>query len=303
MTVDLDSMKTSLATLFGDNDFMTGTLSEHVHPDVAISIPFIYGNPVYYLLALMIYVVPPLGYIAAMITFWGRFGWFYAHNWNVFWWAILFNIFFNFFWVWILDAWGWIEADWFWQILAPLNDKGEYTVVDDWVAVNTWTLPYTMEVIEKDKGVKFDVKNEDHMQELKDYTWPYIYETMNLINYYDVMMWPINAFWFMCMPSMYVDSNGIALDGYPLILAKSYELSKMYTGDYSWLEDPTNRQLTLDESTLFGTIWNILIGNIYYTLNKAMLDVPALISIWTQIYKYFYQDKGEDKMFWEELKL
>lgn len=42
MTIDLASMKASLATLFGDNDYMTGTLSEHVHPDVEVySIPFL----------------------------------------------------------------------------------------------------------------------------------------------------------------------------------------------------------------------------------------------------------------------
>lgn len=138
----------------------------------------------------MIYAFPPFGYIFTVAFLFGRFGWFYAHNWNIFWWSILLGFFFNFFWLWILDAWGWIEADWFWQILAPLNDKGEYTVVDEWVSVNSWTLPYTMEVIEKETGAKFDVKNEDHMQALKDYTWPYIYETMNLINIYDTMMWP-----------------------------------------------------------------------------------------------------------------
>ena len=122
-----------------------------------------------------------------------------------------------------------------------MNDKGEYGIVDEWVAVNTWTLAYTMEVIEKDTGAKFDPENEEHIQALKDYTWPYLYETMNLITIWDMLMYPENLFWFWCFPEMYVDSKGIALDGYPLMLAKSFELSKMYTGDYSWLKDPTNR--------------------------------------------------------------
>lgn len=106
------------------------------------------------------------------------------------------------------------------------------------------------------------------------------------------------------MPDMYVDSKGIALDGYPLMLAKSYELSKMYLGDYSWLKDPTKRDLSLDQSTMLGTIWNIVIGNIYYLLNKAMLDLPALISIWTQLYKYYnVEEEGGDGLFWNKLKL
>lgn len=41
---------------------------------------------------------------------------------------------------------------------------------------------------------------------------------------------------------MYVDDEGYALDGYPLMLAKNYELSKMYQGDYSWMADPKNRK-------------------------------------------------------------
>jgi hypothetical protein len=167
-----------------------------------------------------------------------------------------------------------------------LNDEGNYTVVDEWVSVNTWSLPYTMEVVEKDLGVKFDVKNKEHIQVLKDYTWPYLYETMNLINIWDYAMWPTNAFYLWLFPDMYVDSNGIAKDGYPLILAKSYELSKMYKGDYSWLEDPTKRDLPLDQWTLLGTMFNIFIGNLYYTLNMAMLDIPALVSIWMQMYKW-----------------
>ena len=109
-------MKASLMSLvYGGENYMTDKNKEHVHPDVeVISIPFIQFNPVYYALVLMMYVFPPFGYLGAVSLLFGRFGWFYAHQWNIFWWSILFGFFFNFFWVWILDAWGWIEADWFW---------------------------------------------------------------------------------------------------------------------------------------------------------------------------------------------
>jgi hypothetical protein len=50
--------------------------------------------------------------------------WFYAISWNTFWWAVLFSLFFQFFWLWIFDAWGWIEMDWVYQIFAPLNEDG-----------------------------------------------------------------------------------------------------------------------------------------------------------------------------------
>ena len=49
-------------------------------------------------------------------------------------------------------------------------------IVDKWVAVNTWTIALTIEVIEKDTGVDFDFYNETHLKKLKDYTWPYLFE-------------------------------------------------------------------------------------------------------------------------------
>ena len=122
MEIDLDSMKTSLATLLlnvlSDNDYMTGTaVSEqhHVHPDVGLSIPWAaYFVPSALIYSGFVYMFPPFGYLATLALIYGRLGWFIAHAWHIFWWSILFNLFFQFFWVWILESWGWIEADWFW---------------------------------------------------------------------------------------------------------------------------------------------------------------------------------------------
>ena len=45
-------MKASLATLLFGDDYMTGTVSEHVHPDVELSLPlfsiFATSNPIYW---------------------------------------------------------------------------------------------------------------------------------------------------------------------------------------------------------------------------------------------------------------
>ena len=39
------------------------------------------------------------------------------------------------FWVWILDAYGYIEMDWFWSIIDPY--RGEETdAVDNWISSN-----------------------------------------------------------------------------------------------------------------------------------------------------------------------
>jgi hypothetical protein len=138
------------------------------------------------------------------LVWWGsvaaRFGWFIAHYWNYFWWALLMGLFFQWFWLWILDAWGWIDMQWVYQIFAPLNDDGHYDIVDQWVVVNTWTLAYTREVIEKDTGVDFDPSNETHMQKLKDFVWPYIFEQMNLINVTSYSLWWLNTFWIFWCP-------------------------------------------------------------------------------------------------------
>lgn len=125
------------------------------------------------------------------------------------------------------------------------------------------------------------------MQKLKDFTWPYVFEQMNLVNYTSWVLWTSNTFWFLFCPQMYVDSDGYALDGYPLMIAKSAELSKMYWGDYSWLEDPYNRKIKLDLFSFFGIVINIMWGALVYSVNVICGDIPAYISIWTQIFEYF----------------
>lgn len=153
--------------------------------------------------------------------------------------------------------------------------------------VNTWTFEYTIEVVEKDTGVDFDATNEVHIQKLKDLTWPYLYEQMNLINGFDGLLgaWFDNTIWFLLYPTMYVDEDGNALDGYPLMLAKSNKLSAMYLGDYSWMEDPFNRKMPLDVGTFFGTLVNITLGGFIYGFQLYILgDIPAMISIFYQAY-------------------
>lgn len=229
----------------------------------------------------------PIVNILSVIAVWGRFIWFYAHSWNTFWWSLLLSIFFQWGWMWVLDAWGWIDVQWVYQIFAPLDENGNYGIVDDWVNVNTWTFAYTIEIIEKDTGVAFDATNETHMKKLKDFTWPYLFEQMNLINVIMGPMWFYDTLWFMFCPGMFVDEDGYAHDGWALMIAKSHELSKMYWGDYSWLEDPYNRKIEINLFTFIGTTINILWGFCMYGVNHMLLDLPAYVSIWTQIWEYF----------------
>ena len=274
MSIDLaDSIKNTLVTLFDDQSL----LGAH-HPKVQVWF--------YYVFSWLNYV--PFVNLAWVVSLWGRSIWFVVHGWNYFWWMLLFYFFFEFFWLWILDGWGLIEMDWLYTIFAPKDEDGHYRFIDDWVAVNTWSFAYTIEVIEKDTGVAFDANNETHMLKLKDFTWPYLFEQMNMINYLESSMWITNTFWFLLCPQMYVDGDGNALDGYPLMMAKSHELSKMYWGDYSWMLHPFTRELKIDQFTFFGTMVNILWGSLLYSFNHILGDIPAYISIWLQIFGYFF---------------
>ena len=185
------------------------------HPTVE-AIPFI---------AMM---VPYIGGIMSYFISGSRSIWALAYLWNNTWWIAFFYLFVNVFWLWVLDAWGWLEMDWFWQMFAPLDANGNYSIVDEWVEVNTWTMAYTVKVIEKESGKPWDANDLQHVQMMKDYTWAYLYEQMNLLNYITVYFWLTNTFWMYLCPTMYIDDEGYALDGYPLMMAKSYELSKMY---------------------------------------------------------------------------
>ena len=166
--------------------------------------------------------IPYIGGILSSLINAARYIWFIVYSWNSFWVALGVWFFSFFFQLWILDAWGLLEMHWFWQIFAPLDDNGNYGVVDDWVAVNTWTMAYTTKVIERESGKSWDASDEQHLQMMEDYTWAYIFEQMNALNAVSFIFWFQDTFWMILCPTMYVDDQGYALDGYPLMLAKSY---------------------------------------------------------------------------------
>lgn len=204
--------------------------------------------------------IPYIGGILSSVINAARYIWFIVYSWNFIGVALGICFFSFFFELWILDAWGWLEMDWFWQIFAPLDDNGNYGVVDDWVAVNTWTMAYTTKVIERESGKSWDASDEQHLQMMEDYTWAYIFEQMNALNAVSIISWYPNTFWMIFCPNMYVDDQGNALDGYPLMMAKSYEMSKMYIGDYSWLNDPRSRTLKFEWNYPFVTACNVFYG-------------------------------------------
>jgi hypothetical protein len=304
MSIDFeDTIKNMLVTVF-DDESLGATVSEQTahHPEVQvwawsglwmIIVGILYVVGLFWWVPIIGWFGYPLLVFVAVASFVGlifsRNGWSLVYTWNAFWYGLLFGLFFEFWALWIFDGLGWIEMDWVYQIFAPLNDEGEYAFIDDWVSVNTWTFKYTIEVIEKDTGVPFDLGNETHMNKLKDYTWPYVYEQMNLVNRFAGGMWLTNALWFTLCPQMYVDEEGIALDGYPLMLAKSFELSKMYNGDFSWMQDPYNRKIPITFMTFIDTAINITIGGFVHILSSRILgDAPAMYSIGSQLYIYFF---------------
>ena len=111
---------------------------------------------------------------------------------------------------------------------------------------------------------------------------------MNLINTFELSWWFTNTFWFLLCPQMYVDEEGMALDGYPLMMAKSNQLSAMYLGDYSWMKDPYNRKLPITLFTWIGTVINTLIGGLIWAAQFFyLIDIPATISIVLQLIGYY----------------
>lgn len=86
---------------------------------------------------------------------------------------------------------------------------------------------------------------------------------------------------------MYIDEDGYAKDGYPLMMAKSMQLTGMYWGDYSWMEDPFNRKIKYDMFSPTWTLINVIFGGMVYALNVICGDLPAYISIITQMWEYF----------------
>ena len=110
---------------------------------------------------------------------------------------------------------------------------------------------------------------------------------MNLVNRFAGGMWLTNSIWFALCPQMYVDEEGIALDGYPLMLAKSFELSKMYNGDFSWMQDPYNRKIPITFMTFIDTAINITIGGFVHRqkLPLSITNSPPPLSE-----KLFFRD-------------
>ena len=92
------------------------------------------------------------------------------------------------FWLWILDAWGWIEMKEYWEVFVPQSD-GQYNFTDYWVEVNTYRIAFNIKVIEKELGIKFDYNNADHMTKLNEYAWPYLGEQLHLVNIFAIFFW------------------------------------------------------------------------------------------------------------------
>ena len=139
-----------------------------------------------------------------------RFAWVFVHMFNFIFWGSALSLFLNWLLLWILDSIGFVQNDPFNIIMAGKDVGGEKGITDEWIDTNTWTLELTIEAIEKETKEKFDPKNESHMTMLKDLTWPYLYETLNLVNTFESMMVVTNSVLFYIFPDLYVEEDGNA---------------------------------------------------------------------------------------------
>ena len=133
MSIDLADIKTTLETFFNVQS-LGDKISESTHPMVQF---YWYG-------AWNWLFIVPFANIAWALTLISRFIWTWAYSWNNLIWAGALYLFFDWFWLFVLDGWGWIEMDWVYQIFAPLNEDGDYGIVEEWVNVNTWSIAYTI---------------------------------------------------------------------------------------------------------------------------------------------------------------
>ena len=238
----INTIKTTLNTLFEDPEGLGAKVLEHQHPDVEIAIP---TSPIYMwtLVAglpgwvtsyattfipggtIISYLLAPLNIITGILStavIGPRFVWIFAHMFTFIWWSSSLSMFFGWFYLWVLDAIGWVENDPFNILMGYYDTGGEKGINDEWIGTNTWTLDLTIEAIEKGMGEKFDPKNEAHMMMMKDLTWPYLYETLNLVNTFESSMVITNTVLYYIYPDMYVEADGKAKEGYPSMVATSH---------------------------------------------------------------------------------
>lgn len=127
-------------------------------PLIALMVPYIGG-----LLAALINGARVSGYLVFLFNYY-----------TLWYWLIVGFMYLS--WLWVFEAWGLLDMGWFWQIFSPLDKDGNYSIVDEWVELNTWTMAYTAKVIEIESGKPWDAKNPQHIQMMKDYTWGYVFE-------------------------------------------------------------------------------------------------------------------------------
>ena len=68
--------------------------------------------------------VPYIGGMLSAIVATSRYIWNIAYTWHAFWWGLLFFGFFKVFWLWIIDALGILDMDWFWEWFTTKDSDG-----------------------------------------------------------------------------------------------------------------------------------------------------------------------------------
>ena len=159
------------------------------------------------------------------------------------------------FWVWILDAYGYIEMDWFWSIIDPDRGK-EIDAVDKWIGSNLFWLALAEQATVKSMGVeKLDRNDKTMMQNLLFISYPLISANMGPALFVGASVAPWQLIWYLLFPDAYVDENGYARKGWPELLVRTEQIERMLLLDYdSYLDNPEGNNLELNVMT-FLKLW------------------------------------------------
>ena len=168
------------------------------------------------------------------------------------------------FWVWILDVYGWIEMDWLWDVIAP--DHGPTnTIADKWVQMNTWWLAYaTQAILMARNEPQLDGNNFMQMNELVFIAYPLLTTNMAAAVTLSQNLWLPQLIYFVLFKDAFVDEYGHPREGWPQLVARTVPMLRMLLFDFdTFLRDPEGRNAELNEMSfillfVYTAIYSIL---------------------------------------------
>ena len=132
----------------------------------------------------------------------------------------------------ILDAYGMIDASATWDIIWP--DRGEVTTADRWIAANIWVAPYIEYVVSKTHNTEtFDWNSQAQRGLFMTLSNFLFAETFMPAKWMVFWLWLPQLIWFKLHPEVFVDSQGYALPGWPEAIARTRDMLEMVVGNFA----------------------------------------------------------------------